>query len=740
MGRGVRQTVWLFLLGLTLASPRVSAGDIHNILVVYPYGRLLPGNVDADRGLREVFAARPDLRASISVEYLDNLRFTGESYDQTFLAYLRDKYALHPPDVMLVGADEGLEFVMRHRSELFPQVPIVYMAVQAEYLTSRPPLPANVIGTPLQYDVKDTLAQALRFSPEARRLVVVTGTSSWDREWEARVKRFAADLPPGISVEYLAGLPTAELTRRLRLLPPDSIVFTPGYHRDGDGQEFAPREAVQLIVAASPAPVYGTFSPFMGTGIVGGRMQNFEAVGRVGAQTAIKLLDGGDPATVNRPAIMPTQLELDWRQLQRWGFSDRSVPADAIVRFREPSLWEAHRTMVIVAVAVMLIQTALIAALLLERRRRRRTVAELARSEELIRLAAQAAHLSTWVLDERSVQPAGVVPRPESVDSARGLLDDFGRTLARISPQDRPAVDAAVRAALDQTGELDIEYRVQNSAGEWNWQSARGRAVQAEVPRLLGVAIDITQRKRAETQAEQDRAALYHMTRVSILGQLSASIAHQLNQPLASILGNAEAAQKMLEREPVDLEELRAICADIVAEDQRAAQVIRRLGVLFRRGESEFELLDVNELIRDTMEFTRGVRTTRQITLSVQLAPTLPQVAGDRVQLQQLLLNLMVNAADAMADLPESQRQLTISTALQDGHVKICVMDRGPGVAAADVQKVFEPFWSTRPGGMGMGLAVCRSIVEAHHGRLTVTRHPEGGAVFCTLLPAGASA
>jgi C4-dicarboxylate-specific signal transduction histidine kinase len=460
----------------------------------------------------------------------------------------------------------------------------------------------------------------------------------------------------------------------------------------------------------------------------------------VGAQTAIKLLDGADPAKVDHPKIMPTRLELDWRQLRRWGFSERAVPADAIVSFRTPSLWEAHRTLVIIGVAVISIQTALIAALLLERRRRRRTVAELARSEELIRLAAQAANLSTWVLDERSVQPAGVVQRAEPADDARGLLEDFGRTLARISPHDRLAVDTAVRDALDTRGELDIEYRVRNADGEWDWQSARGRAVDADVPRLLGVAIDITQRKRAETQAEQDRAALYHMTRVSILGQLSASIAHQLNQPLASILGNAEAAQKMLEREPVDLEELRAICADIVAEDQRAAQVIRRLGALFRRGESEFELLDVNELIRDTMEFTRGVRTTRHITLSMQLAPALPQIAGDRVQLQQLLLNLMVNAADAMANLPESQRQLTISTVLQDGDVKICVTDRGPGVPDADKLKVFEPFWSTRPGGMGMGLAVCRSIVEAHHGRLSVSRHSEGGAVFCTLLPAGASA
>ena len=135
-------------------------------------------------------------------------------------------------------------------------------------------------------------------------------------------------------------------------------------------------------------------------------------------------------------------------------------------------------------------------------------------------------------------------------------------------------------------------------------------------------------------QAAQDRADLYHMTRVSLLGQLSASIAHQLNQPLASILGNAEAAQKMLEREPLDVQELRGVCADIAAEDQRAAQVIRRLGVLFKRGESVFEPLDANELVRDTIEFTRSVLATRHVTFSTQFEPG-ATISGDRVQLQQ---------------------------------------------------------------------------------------------------------
>jgi C4-dicarboxylate-specific signal transduction histidine kinase len=520
-------------------------------------------------------------------------------------------------------------------------------------------------------------------------------------------------------------------------------VFTPGFFRDGSGRQYSPREAAALIAAAAPVPVYGPFSTFIGTGIVGGRMASYAAMGRLGAETAIELLDGAAAKSLVLPAAMPTPMNIDWRQLRRWGISPQAVPADAIVQFREPTLWESYRNQVLIGSAVMLLQAGLIVALLFERRRRRRTVAALARSEQHIRLAAQAASLSTWVFDDGGVETAGVDPATGRADNVSGPLVDFREILARISPQDRAVVDAALRDALVTNVEFDVEYRIEAPDGEWRWQSARGRADQSQSPRLLGVAIDITQRKRAEIQAEQDRAALYHMTRVSLLGQLSASIAHQLNQPLASILGNAEAAQKMLEREPVDLPELRDICADIVSEDHRAAQVIRRLGVLFKRGEPLFEPLDVNDLVRDTIEFTRSMLTTRHVTVSTQLAPALPLIAGDRVQLQQLLLNLIVNAADAMIDLPDTDRVLTISTTSHASAVSLCVSDRGPGVPTEALGKLFEPFWSTKTGGMskgmGMGLSICRSIAEAHRGSLDVTDAPEGGAVFRTRLPATTS-
>ena len=393
--------------------------------------------------------------------------------------------------------------MLRYRAELFAQVPVVHMSVSSEYLQSAAPLSPDVVGTPLTYDFVGTIEQAVRWHPAADRLVVVTGASPWDKEWEASMRAHAAGFPKQLSVEFMAGLPATELQRRLRELPADSIVFTPGFFRDGSGREFTPREASQLIAAASSVPVYGPFSTFMGTGIVGGRMASYDAIGRLAAETAIELLDGASPASLTPPAAMPTPLHVDWRQLQRWGISPQAVPVDAIVHFREPTLWEAYRRQVLIAGVVMLLQAGLIVALLLERRRRRRTAAALARSEQHMRLAAHAASLSTWVLEGGALPAAGTESASPKADHGSEPLVDFRETLAHVHPQDREVVDTALRDALATQEEFEVEYRIAAPDGAWRWQSARGRADHGQAPRLLGVATDITQRKRAEVQASR---------------------------------------------------------------------------------------------------------------------------------------------------------------------------------------------------------------------------------------------
>ena len=247
---------------------------------------------------------------------------------------------------------------------------------------------------------------------------------------------------------------------------------------------------------------------------------------------------------------------------------------------------------------------------------------------------------------------------------------------------------------------------------------------------------NITQRRRAEREVARQRQEVAHLSRVAMLGELSGSLAHELNQPLMAILSNAQAAQRFLVRSDLNRAELRDILGDIVAADQRAGEVIRRLHLLFRKGEVQLESLDANEVVQEVLKFVSYDFLNRSIAIQTKLAPDLPAVRGDRVQLQQVLLNLITNASDAMAEQAESERRLLVRTERISGDgVMVTVRDSGHGLPAETLKRIFDPFFTTKPQGLGLGLGVCRTILAAHGGEISAENNPDGGATFHFTLP-----
>jgi PAS domain S-box-containing protein len=253
----------------------------------------------------------------------------------------------------------------------------------------------------------------------------------------------------------------------------------------------------------------------------------------------------------------------------------------------------------------------------------------------------------------------------------------------------------------------------------------------SEGPMVLASIVDVTARKRAQLEIEQQRNELAHLARVTMLGELSGSLAHELNQPLTAILSNAQAAQRFLARDDVNLDEVRAILQDIVADDKRAGEVIRGLRLLLKKGEMQSQSLDLNDAVRDVLRLMRSDMLNAGIIVNAELAPGLPMINGDRVQLQQVLLNLVVNAGEAMAGVAATERRLIVRTALAEGEgIRVSIADQGHGIAPENLERVFEPFFTTKAQGLGLGLAVCRSIIIAHGGRLWATRNSRRGASF----------
>ena len=252
---------------------------------------------------------------------------------------------------------------------------------------------------------------------------------------------------------------------------------------------------------------------------------------------------------------------------------------------------------------------------------------------------------------------------------------------------------------------------------------------------VLGVATDITARKEAELELGRQRNELAHLTRVLLVSELSGSIAHELNQPLAAILSNAQAAIHLMDKPSPDHGEVREILNDIVEDDKRAGQVIQGLRLLLKKGERRREPVNVEDLVIEVLRLLRSDLLNAGVTVAAESAPALPPALGDPVQLQQVLLNLIVNGCDAMAALAPAARLLAVSSALEDGFIRVNVSDRGPGIAAEHASRVFEPFFTTKDHGLGLGLAVCRNIIEAHGGRLWARDNPGPGTTFSFTVP-----
>jgi C4-dicarboxylate-specific signal transduction histidine kinase len=258
-----------------------------------------------------------------------------------------------------------------------------------------------------------------------------------------------------------------------------------------------------------------------------------------------------------------------------------------------------------------------------------------------------------------------------------------------------------------------------------------------QVEAVLAIGRDLTEHVLASEALRDAQADLAHANRVATLGQLSASIAHEVSQPISAVATNAHAALRWLGAQPPDLEEVRQALSRIVKDGNRASDVFGRIRGLIKKAPPRMDGLEINETILEVIALTRGEAVKNGVSVQAQLAEGLPLIQGDRVQLQQVILNLIMNAVEAMSGISEGSRELLISTAkTESGGVLVAVRDSGPGLAPASLERLFDAFYTTKPGGLGMGLSICRSAIEAHGGRLWAAANVPQGAIFQFTLPA----
>jgi signal transduction histidine kinase len=261
--------------------------------------------------------------------------------------------------------------------------------------------------------------------------------------------------------------------------------------------------------------------------------------------------------------------------------------------------------------------------------------------------------------------------------------------------------------------------------------------IAAQSATIVALIVQRRRRQRAEREARQQRAELAHVGRVSLMGELAAALAHELSQPLTAIYANASAGLRALRQGQHDAAELGEILDDVIKDQTRAAEVLRHMRRMVKKEtDLEFAAVDVAAVIAEVVALVRNDAALEHVEITLQVEPGLPPVLGDRVQLQQVLLNLLLNALDAMKAVPRRARIVALHARSEGEMIEVAVRDRGRGIAANNVERVFEPFYTTKGEGLGMGLSICRSIIQAHGGRLWAVNNAEGGATFCFTLPA----
>jgi two-component system, LuxR family, sensor kinase FixL len=363
-----------------------------------------------------------------------------------------------------------------------------------------------------------------------------------------------------------------------------------------------------------------------------------------------------------------------------------------------------------------------------------RLAGELRESEARLQLAASAAGFGLWVWDVERRRIWATRAAREMFGLEEHEPIEVDRLWRLLHPDDIEAMRSVLGEATTSPDARELDFRILLSDGSVRWIAALGRSeldARGRVSLIRGVLRDVTEEFRTRQQVEELKRELAHAGRVSVLGTLSSSLAHELIQPLAGILANAQAARRRLAGTQPDLDEVQACLADIISDDKRAGEVIRRMRHLLKKTDFVVVPLELNNLAANTIRLVQNDALRNGVTIDFLPAPTLRVAYGDTVQIQQVILNLLTNAIAAAANGGAPTRKVTVWTSDSPvPYVELGVQDSGKGIAETDLERIFDPFFTTRRDGLGMGLTISRTIVEAHDGRLFAENDPAGGAIF----------
>lgn len=734
--RAIKAVAFIFLGLLSLAIPQDSSAKVPSkrILILYPFHSYMPGFIKFETGLRSALAASQDYRFELFVECLDLDKSPSAQHHEKLIELHREKYAAFEIDLIVAVLRLSLDVVAKQSPESFLKVPVILVEQDPRFLDDPPPGPLAAVVTS-RLDIEGTLALALHLHPDVRKVVVVNGASRFDQMLQGWAREPVRAFENRVELEYLSGLPMDELVDQVAKLPEHSLVLYLSVTQDGNGHAFDSPDALALISKQASAPIYGLAETHIGSGIVGGHLINYSALGAMTAQAVLRTLSGEKPSGMESFRGTGNRYVFDARQLKRWGISEEDLPPGSEVQYREFSLWREYWWQIVGVFSIVFVQALLISALVVSRQKQRRADRALRCAESKYRTVADYTYdWEYWTAPDGSLNYVSPSCKRVTGYSPREFIENPSLRHEIIIPEDRHVWDRHKAEPRLEMELQEIQFRIYTRDGEIRWIDHICRPVIDQEGHFQGTRAsnrDITEKKAAEAKAQQHRDELSHVTRVAALGGLTSSLAHELNQPLSAILNYASAAQRFLAGGEPNLIRVGEALQGIIRDDIRAAEVIRRIRSLLKKEAIRYESLSLNDVIEEILDLIGHDAALAKVSIAKELDPALPPIWGDRVQLQQVIHNLVLNAAAAMSrDMLDAPRVVLRTEIWEEYGVKVSVRDFGAGIDEAHKDRLFEPFYTTKPEGLGMGLAICHNIIHAHEGAIWAEKNPDGGATF----------
>ncbi len=736
-----------FLLALLSLCPQILSPAAppapKQVLLLLPFESSRPASTEIIEGLEKGLRRSYPTRVSVFVEFVRAAPSPGPDYSDRLFQWISYKYANQHFDAICPVRPEAFGLAQKLHDQLWPSAPIVFGMTKEEYKPDYGVKAGNT-GVVLDLGDQEAVSAAIQLLPETRHVALVSGAAPSDRAYQKYIVGLIHQSAPGMDIIPIIGLSLADTTSRVASLPDRTIIYEGQFDYDADGRYITSPELAATLSEKANSPIFSSATLAFGSGTVGGPMNSIERGGEELGGLVAQVLSG-TPAAQLPVVSVPHLRAVDWRQLKKWKISEDRLPHGTEVRFRKLSPWEEFRGPILAVTGAILLQALVIGFLLLEWRRRSRSERAARASEELSRailssLSARIAILDqhgeiTRISDNWATSDRAEERFPQAPIGSNYLASwrAWGK-----APEAAQTITAAVAAVLGGRKKTQVaDYPIQ--IGEQNrWVEVRVERLDRPEGGAVVTHVDVTPQKQSELDRRRSLEELHHMNRVSSLGQLAASLAHELAQPLASILSNAQAAARFAQRSEPDLGEIRQALTEIADDDRRARSIIDRMRAILKKQATPVHELDLNRTVEEVGHLARNVLLMRRIQIRLDLATGGVIVNGDEVSLQQVLLNLLNNGMDAVQDQRQDSRLLTVTTSVREGTGEILVEDSGPGIPDLIKDRLFDSFFSTKSDGLGMGLSICRSIVESLGGRISAENRPEGGARFRISLPLAA--